>query len=72
MLTSYWLRCPHAGCNWFGSLLPAANADAWRSATPTTNLVNFECPRCHGQWQGRVVGDDVKPLPLEKMAAASV
>jgi hypothetical protein len=71
MLTSYLVHCPHAGCNWFGSLLPAANAEAWRSATPTTKVVVFECPQCHGQWQARVVGDDVKALPLQELATVS-
>ena len=50
---------------------PAANANAWRSAIPTTKTVAFECPQCHGQWQARLVGDDVKPLPLQEVAAIS-
>ena len=48
MLTSYWVRCPHDGCNWSGSLLPRTDAEAWHGATPPPAEVVFECPRCHG------------------------
>ena len=47
-----------------GSLLPSGNADAWRGFAPSTRIVQFECPQCHGTWQARVKGDDVEPLPL--------
>jgi hypothetical protein len=66
MLTDYMVRCPYPGCRWSGSLLPKGNREAWRAATPTTNEVVFCCPRCHGEWRARLVGDDVKPLPLEE------
>jgi hypothetical protein len=46
--------------------LPKGNREAWRAATPTTNEVVFCCPRCHREWHARLVGDDVKPLPLEE------
>jgi hypothetical protein len=71
MLTSYLVRCPHVGCNWFGSLLPRDNTEAWRWAIPTAKVVVFECPQCHGEWHARVVGDDVKPLPLEELVTTS-
>ena len=71
MLTSYMVRCPHVGCNWFGSLLPQSSAEAWRWAVPATQVVVFECPECHGEWHARIVGDDVKPLPLEAVATSS-
>ena len=29
MLTSYLVRCPHFGCDWFGSLLPSRDTDSW-------------------------------------------
>ena len=64
MLTDYMVTCPHDGCHWTGSLLPQANRDAWLPALPTTRSVAFQCPRCHGQWHARVVGDDAVPLPL--------
>jgi hypothetical protein len=68
MLTSYWVTCPHAGCKWSGTLLPLTDTQAFRPALPTTRTIMFQCPRCAGQWRGRVVGDDVIPLPLEQKA----
>jgi hypothetical protein len=65
MLTSYLVRCPHAGCRWFGSLLPHDHLEAWRTASPHRSIVAFHCPECHGEWQARIEGDDVVPLPLE-------
>jgi hypothetical protein len=66
MLTDYMVHCPH--CRWSGSLLPSRNREAWRSAVPSTHEVVFECPRCRGEWHARLVGDDVRPLPLEEVA----
>jgi hypothetical protein len=66
MLTSYLVACPHVGCNWSGSLLPCRNTDAWTSLIPTTSIAVFQCPRCDREWRGRIVGDDVKPLPVEE------
>ena len=66
MLTSYMVTCPHEGCHWSGSLLPQINREAWRGATVNTRTVLFQCPQCGGHWHARVVGDDVKPLPLQE------
>jgi hypothetical protein len=68
MLTSYLVHCPHAGCEWFGSLLPCRNQDSWREAVPTTNLAVFECPHCGRIWRARIQGDDVVPLVEEQAA----
>jgi hypothetical protein len=65
MLTSYMVKCPHAGCGWQGSLLPSRDRDAWRGSLPSVSRVTFACPRCGGEWHARVVGDDVVSLPLE-------
>ncbi len=64
MLTSYLVKCPHFGCDWFGSLLPRGNPEAGQTA----QVVVFECPHCGGEWQARVRGDDVIPLPLPELA----
>jgi hypothetical protein len=64
MLTSYRVTCPHAGCNWAGSLLPQTDTQFFRAASPTVKMVVFQCPQCDGQWKARLVGDDVVPLPL--------
>jgi hypothetical protein len=68
MLTSFLVTCPHLGCEWFGSLLPRGNAEAWRGPTPTRGVVHFQCPKCKGTWDARVIGDDVELLPLEEPA----
>jgi hypothetical protein len=70
MLTSYLVKCPHLGCDWFGSLLPSQDTDSWRSSVPTTPIAVFECPRCHREWQARVKGDDVYPLPVSNLVHA--
>jgi hypothetical protein len=67
MLTSYMVKCPHLGCNWFGSLLPS-NSESWRGSTPSASIVSFQCPQCQGEWHARRVGEDVVNLPLEEMA----
>jgi hypothetical protein len=68
MLTSYLVRCPHVGCDWFGSLLPRNDPEAWRGSSPRLSEVVFQCPHCEGEWRARVVGDDVENLPLEEPA----
>jgi hypothetical protein len=65
MLTDYMVSCPLPGCGWSGSLLPSQNREAWRNAAPTTHEVLFRCPRCGGEWRAELVGDDIRPLPLE-------
>jgi hypothetical protein len=70
MLTSYRVKCPHLDCNWSGSLLPQGDTRLFQGALPSTNHVVFQCPACEGQWLAKVVGDDVKPLPLEQTATA--
>jgi hypothetical protein len=66
MLTSYRVSCPHAGCNWSGSLLPQTDTQFFRPAAPTCKIIVFQCPRCEGQWKARVEGDDAYSLPLEE------
>jgi hypothetical protein len=67
VLTSYLVKCPHAGCDWFGSLIPAQDAEPWSGPVPAPVIV-FRCPRCQGEWRARRVGEDVRPLPLEEAA----
>ncbi|HMC90558.1 MAG TPA: hypothetical protein VKI17_13470 [Gemmataceae bacterium] len=66
MLTSFLVTCPHAGCHWFGSLLPHDHLEAWSNASPGRVIVAFRCPECGGEWHARVVGDDVVPVPLDE------
>ena len=64
MLTDYMVICPH--CHWAGCLLPQGNRDAWKAAIPNARVITFHCPKCQGEWQARIVGDDAVPLPLEE------
>jgi hypothetical protein len=66
MLTSYLVRCPHAGCGWFGSVIPRSNSEPAPIPARLRTVVVFRCPQCAGEWLARTVGDDVVPLPLEK------
>ncbi len=68
MLTSYLVHCPCPGCGWFGSILPSRDQDSWREAVPTTSMAVFVCPQCQHEWHGRIVGDDVIPLPVDEAA----
>ena len=65
MLTSYLVRCPHSGCDWFGSVIPRPDSEPWQSPASARNVVVFQCPQCEREWHARTVGDDVVPLPLE-------
>jgi hypothetical protein len=71
MLTSYFVQCPYPGCEWCGSLLPRSDLEAWRGPAPTKSVAEFECPRCHGAWWARLVGDDIVPLILDAEAVPS-
>lgn len=71
MLTSYVVRCPHKNCRWSGSLMPSAKPAApWENSIglPVKKEVVFECPKCRGVWHARIVGDDVRALPVEVLA----
>ncbi len=70
MLTSYAVKCPHPGCNWRGNRIPRVNNELWHGQmNGKRTVVEFECPRCGGEWQAQVVGDDVRPLPVQQPAA---
>lgn len=69
MLTSYMVKCPHPGCDWFGSLLPRNNLYSWSGATPSVPEAVFQCPSCQGEWRARIRGDDLEMLPLEEQVA---
>ena len=71
MLTDYQVHCPH--CNWTGCLFAKGDREAWRPAIPRIRDVTFQCPTCHHDWKARIVGDDVKPLPVtDHVAVGSI
>jgi hypothetical protein len=49
-------------------LLPQTDTQVFRPAIPGVKTVVFQCPQCDGQWRARLVGDDVRSLPLEEKA----
>lgn len=59
MLTDYMVTCPNAACGWSGSLLPQQNRDAWRSALPATEIIQFRCPKCRTRWLAHLIGDEL-------------
>jgi hypothetical protein len=65
MLTSYLVQCPNRDCGWRGSLLPSQDTDAWTPLVPTTSIAVFQCPECQTPWQGKIVGDDIRPLDFD-------
>jgi hypothetical protein len=67
MMTTYMVTCPHPDCRWFGSLLPREGLDSWGGRAPSRAIVMFQCPECGGEWQARIAGDDVVPLPMEEV-----
>jgi len=69
MLTDYMVTCPH--CHWRGCLFAKGDREAWKPATPRVHDVVFQCERCHGEWGARVVGDDVRPLPVTEVLPVS-
>lgn len=71
MLTSYWVTCPRPSCHWSGDLLPRGDRTVFATAVPSKKIVAFICPKCQGEFFGRVKGDDVVPLPLEEPALPS-
>jgi hypothetical protein len=69
MLTSFVVRCPHPECRWFGSLIPTTTAGPLQGKPGVRPEVVFRCPSCKNEWHARVVGDDVRPLPLATVGA---
>jgi hypothetical protein len=69
MLTSYFVKCPHLGCDWLGSLLPRRDANSFPGQPSST--VTFQCPHCRGEWCCRVVGEDVVPINVEVPSLAT-
>jgi hypothetical protein len=62
----YLVKCPHAGCDWFGHVPSSPAIPAGRNFAASVSIVAFQCPRCQQSWQGRVIGDDVESLPLNE------
>jgi hypothetical protein len=69
MLTDYSVHCPHDDCGWRGCLFPQGNREDFKPAQPMRNVITFCCPRCHREWQARIIGEDAIPLPNQPVTA---
>src|SRR5438445_573502 len=65
MATEYFVKCPHASCQWSGSLPANPDDDYLRGASVNVSIVAFQCRRCLQIWRARLIGDDMEILPLE-------
>lgn len=62
-MTRFLVSCPHVGCAWRGRLRALPGHVPRFGVASNVSLVAFDCPRCHGGWHARVIGDDVEALP---------
>src|SRR5262245_43375717 len=54
MLRSYRVACPHAGCDWTGSLVPSVVQGGEGRESTSIKRARFHCPRCQADWAARM------------------
>jgi hypothetical protein len=59
MLSSYSLACPHANCDWSGSLIPSLVPGGADAEIGSAQRAWFRCPRCQRDWEVRISNDKV-------------
>jgi hypothetical protein len=64
VLSSYPVACPHAGCDWTGSLVPSLVRGGSDSEVASMQRAWFRCPRCRRDWEVRIANDTVTVLPV--------
>lgn len=64
MLASYPVECPHESCHWCGDLVPSLLYGDRRSEIASRQEAQFECPRCHRDWEVHLIDNIVTVLPL--------
>ena len=62
MLSSYSVVCPHPSCGWTGSLVPSRFQGGVDAEIASAQRAWFQCPRCQGDWQARIIDDCVTVL----------
>ncbi len=62
-MTSYYVQCPHEGCDWRGSLFPSHLRGVDGVEVGTADRAWFRCPDCRRDWEARIDGDRVTVLP---------
>ena len=63
MLSSYRVACPHAGCDWTGSLVPSVVQGGEGSEIAPMQRAWLGCPRCQGDWEVQIKDDKVMVVP---------
>ena len=63
MLSSYRVACPHAGCDWTGSLVPSVVQGGEGRESAPMQRAWLGCPRCQGDWEVRIEDDKVTVVP---------
>ena len=66
MLSSYRVTCPDEKCGWSGSLVPSRTAGGAGAEAADEQRVWFQCPQCHRDWEARLRGDRIVPLPASR------
>ena len=64
MSSGFHVKCPQAGCDWYGEAFEVTEMETRNPLTPNVSLVIVECPQCQSRWQVRVIGSDAESLPL--------
>lgn len=70
MLSSYPVACPHANCDWSGSLVPSLLQGGADAEIASMHQAWFRCPRCQGDWEVRITNDRVTVLPAVERSSA--
>jgi hypothetical protein len=65
MLNAHLVKCRQFGCHWSGLLCPRYDADSTGAFEHMDTIVVFQCPWCRQEWRARILGGNVKPLPME-------
>ena len=63
MLSSYRVECPHAGCNWSGSLVPSVVQGGERREIASRQRAWFRCPSCQSDWEVWIKDDKATVVP---------
>ncbi len=69
MLSSYWVKCPHPGCDWTGSLVPSVIRGGTGAEIASMQRAWFRCPCCQADWEVRITDDRVTVLPVPRTGA---
>jgi hypothetical protein len=72
MLSSYSVTCPHAGCDWSGSIIPSRLQDGTGAEIASGSKAWFQCPSCSTSWEVRITNDRVTVVPVAEHGSGGV